>query len=93
MKWICGIVDYVCGLPFLIAGFCFEFAANWFVAGIGLYRFYDEINRDTLYNALSTAGLVVVTRAKHENMLLVISRQNEEIKALEYRITTLLRPS
>lgn len=49
-------------------------------------------NRDSLCNAIAAAGLIVIDKTEYANMLLLIGKQDVEIKALEHRITTLLRP-
>lgn len=41
---------------------------------------------------LEAHGLLVIPTADFDKLASTIKRQDEEIKALEYRITTLLRP-
>lgn len=47
---------------------------------------------DTFLNLLEAHGMLIIPAADFNRLVSTVKSQNEEIKALEYRITTLLRP-
>lgn len=46
----------------------------------------------TFVAILEAHGFLVIPTADYDRLVSTVKRQDEEIKALEYRITTLLRP-
>lgn len=46
----------------------------------------------TFLALLKTRGMLIIPTASFDKLVSTVKRQDEEIKALEYRITTLLRP-